>query len=97
MRLRLRDLPSEVGLGTGGNGCLEVALRAAAAPGNSVHRLRHRADQGYRPVQPGFNMLGQSTGVSKAISPNPRAQKPQLLLTKAGLGCQAEVATEPSC
>ena len=39
-------------------------------------------------------MLGQSTGVSKAISPNPLAQKAQFLVTKARLGRQAELTTE---
>jgi hypothetical protein len=91
--LRLGDLARDEGVGAGGNGGFEVALRAAGAPGNVLDGALRRVDQRHRPLQHRFGVGGERPGVGKGLAVGLRAQKAQLLLAEAA--GRARVRREP--
>jgi len=50
VRLRLRNLAGDEGIGASGNGSFKIALRTAAAPRNFFDSAMCRSDKGYRPI-----------------------------------------------
>lgn len=96
--LRLRDLAGDEGVGTGRDGGLEVALRAAGAPGDGLDRTMGGIDQRHGPLEHLLDMDGERLRVGQGFAVLEAAEKAQLLLAEApgrsGMGQQAELQAE---
>lgn len=98
VRLRLRDLPGDEGIGAGRDGGLEVALRAAGAPGDGLDRAVGGVDQRHRPLEHFLDMDRERFRVGEGLAVLEAAEKAQLLLAettgRSGMGQQAELLAE---
>jgi hypothetical protein len=98
VRLRLRDLAGDEGIGTGGDGRFEITLRAARAPGDVADRAVRRVEQGDRFAERLLDVGGQRLRAREALAVVARAQEADLLFAeapgRAGVRHQAQLEAE---
>lgn len=98
VRLRFRDLAGDEGIGAGRDRGLEVALRAAGAPGDGLDRTMGGVDQRHGPLEHLLDMDGKRLRIGQGLAVLEAAEKTQLLLAEApgrsGMGQQAELQAE---
>src|SRR5689334_11045452 len=91
MCLRLGNLASDERVRAGGDGRLEISLRAAGAPGDLADLPWRTLDPGCLPAQDVFQVRGQLLCTGKAAAIAAPAEKSERLLAKSSGSLQAQL------
>jgi hypothetical protein len=91
MRLRLGDLARDEGIGARRDRRLEVALRAARAPGDVVDGLLRGSGLDHSPPQNLLHVRRQCGGIGESVAACTRAHKAQILFAEAPAGGEPQL------